>query len=147
MFFLRCRKRREDKELYEKSLSSSRETDYDASESRSRTTNIHNIYNIEKRSQHDVSGSQRHLSQLREAYSMDELPRLTRINDHEVQSVDSALLSAEEQDLIDSSLEDERLAAQARNRCDVTSGGSSVVVLKNCFVVQVRASWWLRVSR
>ena len=41
--------------------------------------------------------SREQLQQLRQAYSMDELPRVTRLNDQEVQSVDSALLTADEQ--------------------------------------------------
>lgn len=38
-----------------------------------------------------------------EMYSLDDLPRITALNNEEVQSIDSALLSAEEQDLMDSS--------------------------------------------
>ena len=38
-----------------------------------------------------------------EMYSLDDLPRVTSLNNEEVQSIDSALISAEEQDLMDSS--------------------------------------------
>lgn len=38
-----------------------------------------------------------------EMYTLEDLPRITALNDAEVQSIDSALLSAEEQDLIDTS--------------------------------------------
>ena len=38
-----------------------------------------------------------------EMYTLEDLPRVTALNDSEVQSIDSALLSAEEQDLIDTS--------------------------------------------
>ena len=94
-----------------------------------KTTNIHNIYNVEKRSTSSASRqylnqqlhdddahalSREQLQQLRQAYSMDELPRVTRLNDQEVQSVDSALLTADEQDLIDSSIEEERLSSAYR---------------------------------
>ena len=58
--------------------------------------------------------SREQLQQLRQAYSMEELPRVTRLNDQEVQSVDSALLTADEQDLIDSSIEEERLSSAYR---------------------------------
>ena len=94
-----------------------------------KTTNIHNIYNVEKRSTSSASRqylnqqlqdddahalSREQLQQLRQAYSMEELPRVTRLNDQEVQSVDSALLTADEQDLIDSSIEEERLSSAYR---------------------------------
>lgn len=38
-----------------------------------------------------------------EMYSLDDLPRVTALNDEDVHSIDSALLSATEQDLMDSS--------------------------------------------
>lgn len=91
-----------------------------------KTTNIHNIYNVEKKS--SQQSRQQYSSQsdvmrdvMRDAYSIDDLPRVTRLNDQEVQSVDSALLSAEEHDLIDSSLEEERVAAAQRRSVGVTS--------------------------
>ena len=102
-------------------------TSADTSTTNHKTTNIHNVYNVEKRSLSSSRGyglerddvhtlSREQLLGLREAYSLDELPRVTRVNDHEVQSIDSALLSAEEQDLIDSSIEEERLSALHRSR-------------------------------
>lgn len=79
--------------------------EHDSTSDINKTTNIHNVYNIEKR-----SGSHQYIdsADLRESYSLEDLPRVTRLNDQEVQSIDSALLSAEEQDLIDSSFDNER---------------------------------------
>ena len=119
----RCRKRQEDKEFYEKNL-----MEHESSSDINKTTNIHNVYNIEKRSgsrqyvggEMERSGSRQYITSesssqhLRDAYSLEDLPRVTRLNEQEVQSIDSALLSAEEQDLIDSSLDDERLSADRR---------------------------------
>ena len=116
--------------MYEKNLVAQQSSEQNSSSDVNKTTNIHNIYNVEKktsRSEFDSSeltASQiRELSALREAYSLDDLPRVTRLNDQEVQSIDSALLSAEEQDLIDSSMEDERLSAQRQRYMMAQHGG------------------------
>lgn len=104
--------------------------DHESSSDINKTTNIHNVYNIEKRGGGGAGGiasshqymvaASNHSQQyadaaahesnhhIRESYSLEDLPRVTRLNDQEIQSIDSALLSAEEQDLIDSSFDDER---------------------------------------
>ena len=118
-----------DKNLVHESDAITTTSTSDANHQHHKTTNIHNIYNVEKRSTSSASRqylnqqlhdddahalSREQLQQLRQAYSMDELPRVTRLNDQEVQSVDSALLTADEQDLIDSSIEEERLSSAYR---------------------------------
>ena len=118
-----------DKNLVHESDAITTTSTSDANHQHHKTTNIHNIYNVEKRSTSSASRqylnqqlqdddahalSREQLQQLRQAYSMEELPRVTRLNDQEVQSVDSALLTADEQDLIDSSIEEERLSSAYR---------------------------------
>ena len=64
-----------------------------------RKSTINSSYTtVEKKTKHvtDIdSGS--------EQYSLDDMPRVTKLNDADVQSLDSALISAEEQDLAESS--------------------------------------------
>ena len=57
-----------------------------------------------------------------EMYSLEDLPRIMALNNEEVQSIDSALLSAEEQDLIDSSSADLEMSS-GRGRYMKNHGG------------------------
>ena len=69
-------------------------------------TNVNTFTSVEKKShtRHHITDDDMMTSSHRDAiemYSLDDLPRVTRLNNEEVRSIDSALLSAEEQDLID----------------------------------------------
>ena len=71
------------------------------------TLRVNNVYTtVEKRNHihHIIEDSDSEAGT--EMYSLDDLPRVTRLNDEDVHSIDSALLSATEQELIDSSSAD-----------------------------------------
>ena len=79
-------------------------------------SNINNVYTtVEKRNhiRHIIEDSEDDSEGAgTEMYSLDDLPRVTALNDEDVHSIDSALLSATEQELVDSSSGDIDLSSE-----------------------------------
>ena len=98
----RSHKRRieEEEDHYDKRLVDTESTTSDIH----KMTNVNNVYTtVEKRNhiRHIHEGDSD--SDVTELYNLEDLPRVTALNDEDVHSIDSALLSATEQELVDSS--------------------------------------------
>lgn len=89
-----------------------------------KTTNINNIYtSVEKRNhiRHVIDDSDSEAPT--EMYSLDDLPRVMRLNDEDVHSIDSALLSATEHELAgDTSSGDLELSSDRAHYSKSSSG-------------------------
>ena len=124
-----------EQENYEKHLMDTESTTSDVVH----TTNVNNVYTtVEKRNHihHIIEDSDSEAGT--EMYSLDDLPRVTRLNDEDVHSIDSALLSATEQELIDSSSGDIDLSSEKAAAHYSKENSSSSLLMISLIVVRLK---------